>query len=140
MALDGIGNGAGSALERFQALRDSAKKKIDIGEGQTNLAELIKRKQAQMGAGGSASAPVPGNAAKALAGRILSGLAPLSGGAANGKVAANAMSSLAALGAQAAGGNAATAGTSGPSAYGRSGGLQKQETRPTLGRHVDFMA
>jgi hypothetical protein len=133
MALEGIGNGAGSALERFQALRDSAKKKIDVGEGRADLAELIKRKQAQMGAGGSASAPVPANAAKALAGRILSGLAPLG-------AAANAPASAAAFGAQAAGGNAASAAPSAPSAYGRSGGLQKQDSRPTLGRHVDFMA
>jgi hypothetical protein len=130
MALEGIGNGGGSALERFQALRDSAKKKIDVGEGRADLAELIKRKQAQMGAGGSASAPVPGNAAKTLAGRILSGL-----GAAN-----QAPTTGAALGALAANGNAAAAAPSGPSAYGRSGGLQKQDSRPTLGRHVDFMA
>jgi hypothetical protein len=130
MALEGIGGGS-SALERFQALRDSAKKKIDVGEGRADLAELIKRKQAQMGAGGSASAPVPANAAKALAGRILSGLAPLGG------PAANAPASAAAFAAQAAGGNAAP---SAPSAYGRTGGLQKQDSRPTLGRHVDFMA
>jgi hypothetical protein len=132
MALEGIGGGGGSALERFQALRDSAKKKIDVGEGRADLAELIKRKQAQMGSGGGASSPVPGNAAKTLAGRILSGL--------GGNLAANASASIVASGAQAASGNAASAATSGPSAYGRSGGLQKQDSRPTLGRHVDFMA
>jgi hypothetical protein len=138
MALEGIGSGGGSALERFQALRDSAKKKIDVGEGRADLVELIKRKQAQMGAGGGASSPVPGNAAKTLAGRILSGFAPLRGDAAN-----LAPASGPALGSQAANGNAASAAlaaTSGPSAYGRSGGLQKQDSRPTLGRHVDFMA
>jgi hypothetical protein len=85
-----------------------------------------------MGPGGSASAPVPGNAAKALAGRILSGFAPL-GASANAPVPGIVP------GVQAAAGNAPAA-PAGPSAYGRSGGLQKQDSRPTLGRHVDFMA
>jgi hypothetical protein len=109
MALNGI-NGGGSALERFQALRDSAKKKIDVADGQTGLADLIKKKQIQLGSGGSASPLVPGNAAKSPAERILSGL-----GAANPSASA-------------------------PTGYGRAGGLQKPDSRPTLGRHVDFMA
>ena len=111
MALDGIGGG--SALERFQAIRDSAKKKIDVGEGQTNLAELIKRKQAQLGTGGGASSLVSGNAAKVSAERILPGL-----GTAGQPIQSSA----------------------GPSGYGRAGAIQKQDSRPTLGRHVDFMA
>lgn len=133
MALDGIG---GSPLERFQAIRDSAKKKIETSEGQANLADLIKRKQAQLGgavgaggkmeAGGSASSPASGNAAKASrhqvpAERIRPGL---------GAVVQN--------GAQALSGG--PTGPTGPTGYGRAGALQKQESRPTLGRHVDFMA
>ncbi|MEO6096918.1 MAG: hypothetical protein ABIW76_15080 [Fibrobacteria bacterium] len=139
MAMEGIGiglgtgGGGGSALERFQALRESARKQIEVGDGQANLAELIKRKQAQMGAEKGASAAVPGNAAKALAGRILSGFAPLNGGVA--KAPTSGIASGAAANA-----NGAAAATSGTAAYGRSGGLQKQNSRPTLGRHVDFMA
>jgi hypothetical protein len=137
MALDGIGGG--SPLERFQAIRDSAKKKIETTDGQANLADLIKRKQAQMNAtgaaggkmeaGGGASSPASGNAAKASAERIRPGL-----GAANGAQGAAVTNSA---------GGAASAGSqviSGPTGYGRAGALQKQESRPTLGRHVDFMA
>ena len=130
MALDGIGGG--SPLERFQAIRDSAKKKIEGTDGQANLADLIKRKQAQMNGangaggkmevGGGASSPASGNAAKASAERIRPGL-----GAAVQNVSGNA----APAGAQ---------GVTGPTGYGRAGALQKQESRPTLGRHVDFMA
>jgi hypothetical protein len=130
MALDGIGGG--SPLERFQAIRDSAKKKIETTDGQANLADLIKRKQAQlsgkMEVGGGASSPASGNAAKASAERIRPGL-----GAANGAFGAT-VPNL---------GNAASAAAqalSGPAGYGRAGALQKQESRPTLGRHVDFMA
>ncbi len=140
MALNGMnGVSGGSPLDRFQAIRDSAKKKIDTGEGQANLADLIKRKQAQLGkapdATGTAkgTAPTAGSAFKALAERILPGFgASLAGAsAANGSIAAG-------LSAQGGSGNAA--GLNGPSGYGRSGGLQKQDSRPTLGRHVDFMA
>ena len=153
MALDGIGGG--SPLERFQAIRDSAKKKIETdiapkargdiapkatgAGGQADLAELIRRKQAQMNGagsaggkmevGGGASSPASGNAAKASAERIRPGL-----GAANGAfgAAVNGFSGNAAP--------AAAQGIPGPAGYGRAGALQKQESRPTLGRHVDFMA
>lgn len=130
MALDGIGGG--SPLERFQAIRDSAKKKIETTDGQANLADLIKRKQAQMNGsgaaggkmevGGGASSPASGNAAKAPAERIRPGL----GAAVNGNPGNAASSAAQAI--------------SGPTGYGRAGALQKQESRPTLGRHVDFMA
>ena len=113
MALNGIGGGdAGSALERFQALRDSAKKKLDGAESQTSLADLIKRKQAELNNGGA-------SAARTSAERIPPKPA-----------------------APAASGNpfSAGAGLLGSSAYGRTGGIQKQDPKPTLGRHVDFMA
>jgi hypothetical protein len=129
MALDGIGGG--SPLERFQAIRDSAKKKIEGADGQANLADLIKRKQAQlagaqgaggkMEVGGGASSPASGNAAKASAERIRPGL-----GAAVQDFGSSA--------------SAGSRGIPGPTGYGRAGALQKQESRPTLGRHVDFMA
>lgn len=112
MALNGIGGGeGGSALERFQALRDSAKKKLDGTESQTNLAELIKRKQAEINNGGAVAARTsaeripPKPAAPAATGN------PYSAG--DGLLGA---------------------------AYGRTGGVQKQDPKPTLGRHVDFMA
>ncbi|MDB5104761.1 MAG: hypothetical protein JWP91_2450 [Fibrobacteres bacterium] len=118
MALNGVGGNGGSALERFQAIRDSAKKKIDGEDGQAGLAELIKRKQAQLGTAGIAAKPT--------AERIPPGLGTA------GRAAGNAGAS------QAATGNAAS--MLGPAGYGKTGGLQKQDSRPTLGRHVDFMA
>jgi hypothetical protein len=36
--------------------------------------------------------------------------------------------------------SAALLGSTGPVGYGRSGGAQKQDPKPTLGRHIDFMA
>lgn len=142
MALDGIGGG--SPLERFQAIRDSAKKKIEGADGQANLADLIKRKQAQMNGangvngangaggkmevGGSASSPASGNAAKVPAERIRPGLG----------AAVQNFGGLASAGSQGHGPLAQS--IPGPTGYGRAGALQKQESRPTLGRHVDFMA
>ncbi|MDB5050685.1 MAG: hypothetical protein JWO30_3756 [Fibrobacteres bacterium] len=117
MALNGIGGGdAGSALDRFQALRDSAKKKLAGADGQTSLADLIKRKQAELGTAAT-GASATGFAARTSAERIPSkpAAAPFPG-------------------------NPASAGTTGSAAYGRSGGIQKQDPKPTLGRHVDFMA
>jgi hypothetical protein len=121
MALNGVGGGdAGSALERFQAIRDSAKKKLAGADGQASLADLIKRKQSELGTGSGAAASAAGLAARTSAERIPSKPAapPIPGNAAP-------------AGAQ---------GATGSSAYGRSGGLQKQDPKPTLGRHVDFMA
>ncbi|HKP96601.1 MAG TPA: hypothetical protein VJ385_12655 [Fibrobacteria bacterium] len=117
MALNGIGGGdVGSALERFQALRDSAKKKLAGEDGQAGLAELIRRKQSELGAGS-------GIAARASAERIppKPAAAPVPGFPAPS-------------GARGAGG----APVSG--AYGRSGIPRQQDPKPTLGRHVDFMA
>ena len=57
MALPGIGGsgaGGGSPLDRFQQLRDSAQRKIENADRQSGLAELIQRKQKQLGAGASA--------------------------------------------------------------------------------------
>jgi hypothetical protein len=110
MAVNGIGGGdAGSALERFQAIRDSARKKIEGGDGQANLAELIRRKQAELGASGVA--------AQKGTERIPAQPAAIASGSAA----------------------EALLGLTGPG-YGRSGSAQKQDPKPTLGRHVDFMA
>lgn len=111
MALNGIGGGNAGALERFQAIRDLAKKKLEGADGQTNLAELIKRKQMELGTGGGAAARIPAE-------RILPGPAAP----------------------PAVPGNAASAALLGPSGYGRSGGMQKQTPKPTLGQNIDFMA
>ncbi len=120
MALKGIGGSdAGSALERFQAIRDSAKKKIDGADGQAGLAELIKRKQLELGSGNATAAKASGTAARNPAERIPSkpAAAPAPGNAAS-----------------------ALPGLTGSSAYGRTGGVEKQDSKPTLGRHVDFTA
>lgn len=49
MALDGIGGGSASPLDRFQQIRDLAKRKLDAEDSRTKLAEVLKRKQAQLG-------------------------------------------------------------------------------------------
>ena len=57
MALEGIGGNAagdGAALDRFRKLRDSAQKRLDSADRQAGLADLIERKQKQLGTGGSA--------------------------------------------------------------------------------------
>ena len=115
MALDGIGNGAGSALERFQRMRDLAQKKLDA-PGKPDITELIQRKQKEMGAGASA----PGAAARISAERILPKPAatPDNNSAAAAFGAANAPSSV----------------------YGRSGAAKKQDAAPRLGQYVDFLA
>jgi hypothetical protein len=50
MDLKGIGgSGAGSALDKFQAIRDLAKKKIDGTDNRSRLTELLKNKQSELG-------------------------------------------------------------------------------------------
>jgi hypothetical protein len=117
MAINGIGgNGSGgSPLDQFQKLRDAAQKKLEGSDRQAGLAELIQRKQRQLGGNGTgALAP---EAVKSQAERIPPGPA------APGNAAA-------------AAGNPAT-----PSAaYGRAGGARPQDAAPRLGRFVDFLA
>jgi hypothetical protein len=107
MALNGIGgNGVGgSPLDQFQKLRDAAQKKMEGSDRQAGLADLIQRKQKQLGGNGTgALAP---EAVKSLAERIPPGPA------APGNAAA-------------AAGNPAT-----PSAaYGRAGGRAPPKKRP----------
>jgi hypothetical protein len=123
MALNGIGGGdAGSALDRFQALRDSAKKKLAGADGQTSLADLIKRKQAELGTAATGASATTGASPAGFAARTSAERIPSKPDAVPFP------------------GNPASAGTTGSVAYGRSGGLQKQDPKPTLGRHVDFMA
>jgi hypothetical protein len=60
MPLDGIGGGdAGSALERFQRIRDSARKKLEGADRQANLADLVRRKQSELGAGSGVASRSP---------------------------------------------------------------------------------
>jgi len=114
MALTGIGgngSGNGSPLDRFQKLRDSAQKKLESADRQSGLADLIQRKQKQLGAG--AAAP---NEARSPAERI----PPVPGLLA---------------------GPSGPAAPASPSAvYGRSGAAQRQDAAPRLGRYVDFTA
>jgi hypothetical protein len=118
MALKGVGGDAGSALERFQALRDSAKKKLEVSDEKTNLADLIKRKQAELGTASvtparTSAERIPPQPAAAPASPAFQGGASPAGGARGAPI---------------------------PGAYGRAGAPEKQDTRPILGRHVDFMA
>jgi hypothetical protein len=119
MALPGIGGngaGGGSPLDRFQQLRDAAQKKLESSDRQAGLADLIQRKQKQLGAG----AATPGTA-RSQAERIPPGSGLPAGSAAPGNPgAADAVPA--------------------PSAYGRTGAARKQDTAPRLGRYVDFRA
>lgn len=110
MALSGIGSGGDSALDRFQQLRGAAQKKLEGAEKQVDLAELIRRKQEQLGAG-----KAPATAARTSAERILPGP---SAGPANNAEAAQAPSAV----------------------YGRQGVARKQDAAPRLGQYVDFRA
>jgi hypothetical protein len=62
MALDGIGGGA-SALDRFQQARDVARRKLDAPapaqgtDGLARLADLLRKKQAELGQGLAADRP-----------------------------------------------------------------------------------
>jgi hypothetical protein len=117
MALPGIGSGGGSPLDRFQQLRDAAQKKLESSERQAGLADLIQRKQRQLGAGGASP-----DTARSPAERIPPGpAAPGLGAAADA---------------------AARAGFPAPpsAAYGRTGAARKQDAAPRLGRYVDFLA
>jgi hypothetical protein len=112
MAVSGVGSGGGNALDRFQQLRGAAQKKLEGADRQTDLAELIRRKQEQLGAGKN-----PAAAARYSAERILP------------EPSAGPAKSAAAQAAQA------------PSAaYGRSGVAAKQDAAPRLGQYVDFRA
>lgn len=122
MALNGIGGGdAGSALERFQRIRDSAKKKLEVEDRQSDLAGLVKRKQAELGVGNGASGLGNGTSVRPAAERST-------------PAAVSASANMA----PAAG--AGAAGAASASAYGRAGGLEKPDPKPRLGRFVDFMA
>ena len=50
MALQSIGgSSAASALEKFQAIRDSAKKRMDGADTRVRLTDLVQQKQVQLG-------------------------------------------------------------------------------------------
>lgn len=126
MALNGIGgNGAGSALDKFQQIRDQAKKKLDGADNRTRLTDLLKLKQTELGANGTAvkGAQAGAQMPKAPMGRIAPGPSAAS-------PAANFLG----------GGQASHGGQGVSSAYGRAGGLEKTDPKPKLGRYVDFMA
>jgi hypothetical protein len=128
MALNGIGgNAAGSALDKFQQIRDQAKKKLDGADNRTKLTDLLKLKQTELATGGTAvkGAQAGVQMPKAPTARI-----------ASGPTGAGASSAASFLG----GGQASPGGQGVSSAYGRAGGLEKTDPKPKLGRYVDFMA
>ncbi len=129
MALDKIGGG-GSALARFQQMRDAAQKKLEVPE-KPDWAAVIARKQKELGTGASAPAGAGGNAAPAVAARISEERIPPKPVATPDN-----KSAAAAFGAA-----AKAASTAAPSAvYGRSGSAKKQDAAPRLGQYVDFLA
>ena len=69
MAVRGAGGGEGaSPLEKFQQLRDLAKKKLDGEESRAKLSELVRRKQESLGMPGAAQAAASAGAKRAEAG------------------------------------------------------------------------
>ncbi len=104
-------NGA-NALEKFQAIRDQAKKKIDGDDNRIKLADLLKQKQNEFKAG----APSKADDLVGMVEKFKNDLGALSS------------SSKGLMGAQAFSG------------YGRAGATEKSDPKPMLGRYIDFMA
>ncbi len=127
--ISGSGAGGGSPLDRFQQLRDAAQRKLETSDRQAGLADLIQRKQKQLGTGSASPGP-----ARSPAERILPGPG-LSAGAAGSAAPGNPRSGTG-VGADASAG----AGSPVPAAYGRTGAARKQDSAPRLGRYVDFLA
>ncbi|GEM_PF-2690266 len=157
MALNGIGgNGSGSALDRFQQIRDQAKKKLDGADNRTRLTDLLKLKQSELGAGGSVKGPQAGvqapktPAARGLFGSQSAGASTAAGFLGGGQALkgigtqGTGTQGVGAQGSGTQGVGAQGSGTQGvlgvSSAYGRAGGLEKTDPKPKLGRYIDFMA
>lgn len=121
MALGGIGEG--SALDRFQQVRDLAKKKLDAASSpfgddpRARAAELLRKKQAELGQGVAPDRP---QAAMGAA-------APRQAGAPAAKMEFPRSGSI-------------PAGTGGMAAYGRAGGTERPDPKPSLGRYIDLTA
>jgi hypothetical protein len=115
MALGGIGGGA-SALDRFQQARDLARRKLEPAppapgtDGLARLADLLRKKQAELGRGVAADRPA------AAARQAPAGRADFAASAEAGAAAAAA-----------------------PPAYGRTGATEKA-AGPRLGRYIDLTA
>lgn len=114
------GNGKGSGpgmdalvgLEKFQAIRDLAKKKMDGTDTRFRLEDLLKQKHAALGLDSIKKPEVPFTKP---AGKIQTGH----------NVSGNA---------------AATTGLQALMNYGKAGSNEKPDPKPKLGRYVDFMA
>lgn len=124
MALNGIGSQGGSPLEKFQQARDLARKKLESpasgpADGFAKLAELLARKQAELGVPGKAAPKKGASAAQAFAPASRANEVPVrpGPGGADAKPALNI-----------------------PATYGRAGAPEKADPKPKLGRYVDFMA
>src|SRR5688500_5352449 len=100
MAAQGITPGGASPLDRFQQIRDLARKKIDGDENRTRLADLLRKKQAERGRGAALDRPQAAPRAAAA-----HGMEPPAGGIAP----------------------ALLGGAGGPAAYGRAGGLERKQ-------------
>ncbi len=85
MALGGIGEGSASPLDRFQQIRDLAKRKLDAEDSRTRLAEVLKRKQAQLGGIAPDRPQGPQAAGRAPAASAAGGIAAAGGLSAYGR-------------------------------------------------------
>lgn len=119
MAAQGINPGGASPLDRFQQIRDLARKKIDASsstrgdENRARLADLLKRKQAELGQGTALDRPhsAPRAAAAHRMENTAGGIDPAGSG-----------------------------GAGGPAAYGRAGGMERKPAGQGLGRYIDLTA
>lgn len=120
MAVGGIGGEGAASLDRFQQIRDLARKRMEEppatrgDDSRARAADLLKRKQAELGQG---IADRPRQAAVAAS----------AGGAAAAKIEFPRSGSL-------------PAGIAGSAAYGRAGGTEKADPKPRLGRYIDLTA
>ncbi len=116
--IDSNGNGSGAGmdalvgLEKFQAIRDLAKKKMDGTDNRFRLEDLLKQKHADLGLDSVKKPDVPFTK-------------PV------GKI--NSRHNV-------AGNSAAAKGLQALMNYGKAGSSEKPDPKPKLGRYVDFMA
>lgn len=114
--MDAPGIGGGSPLDRFQQIRDLARKKIEASspsrgdDNRARLADLLRKKQAELGPGIALDRP-------RSASRAAEAREP-----------------------EASSDGAAPAGTGGLSGYGRAGGVERKQGGPVLGRYIDLTA
>jgi hypothetical protein len=134
MALGGIGRDGASApngaspLDRFQQARDLARRKIEGDDTRNRLADLLQKKQAELGGVGGQPQGAARTAASAAAG---------AGPASAVRTASPARKMESPASAALEGGAGALGGLA---AYGRGGATELPKAGPHLGRYIDLTA